>query len=91
MVSFLGFHHILFLVAVFVLRSRRKMSHLHSFNGISGVGCLTATIFNIPHFDNPVSCYYQPKNYLINSSLRTQIMPHSAFKNISLIHSDAYE
>ena len=43
---------------------------------------------NILHFDNPFSCYYQPNNYLRNSSLLTL---NTAIKHISLIHADAYK
>ena len=61
------------------------------FFNIFGGGYQTATRFNIPHFNNPFSCYYQAKNYLTNSFLLTLITLHSAFKHISLIHSDAYK
>ena len=33
-------------------------------------GCQTATRFDIPHFDNPFSGYYQPNNYLTNIIVR---------------------
>ena len=39
----------------------------------------TTTRFNIPHFDNPFSCYYLPNNYLTNSSLLMLITLNSAF------------
>ena len=54
-------------------------------------GCQTATRFSMPHFDNPFSCYYQPNNYLTNSSLLTLITLISVFKHISLMHSCAYK
>ena len=53
--------------------------------------CQTNTRFNIPHFDNPFSSYYQPDIYQTNSSLLMLIMLNSPFEHVSLIHSDAYK
>ena len=48
---------------------------------ITGDGCHTTTIFNIPDFSNIFSCRYKPSNYLTNSSLLKLVM-------VLILHSD---
>ena len=61
----------------------RRVSNLSLFLGGlecgDGLGAL-----NIPYFDNSLSCYNQPYNYLTSSSLLTLITLNSAFKHIAL-------
>ena len=49
-------------------------------------GCKTAIRFNISHYDNPFSCYYQTDNNLKHNSLLKLVTLNSVLKHISLIH-----
>ena len=68
--------------------SRKLDTRLFSF---LGGGCQTDTRLNIPHFNNPFSCYEQHNNYLTNSSQLTLIRLNFAFKHTSLTNSDFYK
>ena len=55
-------------------------------------GYKTATRFNIPHFNDSFSWYYQPNNYITNSSLLIiKMLNSSILDHISHIHSDAFK
>ena len=51
----------------------------------------TAAKFTIPNFYNPSSQNCKPNNFLKSSSILTLMSLNSAFKHVSLLHSDNYK
>ena len=63
----------------------------HSADHIFIGGGFTAAKFTIPNFYNPSSQNCKPKNFLKSSSILTLMSLNSAFKRVSLLHSDNYK
>ena len=54
-------------------------------------GGFTAAKFTIRNFYNPSSQNCKPNNFLKSSSILTLMSLNSAFKHVSLLHSDNYK
>ena len=51
----------------------------------------TVAKFTMPYFDNPFFQKCKPNNFLKSSSILTLMSLYSAFKHVSLLHSDNYK
>ena len=60
-------------------------------NGIAFWWWFTAAKFTIRNFYNPSSQNCKPNNFLKSSSILTLMSLNSAFKHVSLLHSDNYK